>query len=532
MPEGYLQRRIAGYYFRIAVPKRLRPILGRASIIRALLTTNSQLARLRAAQFALQFSELFQRALYSENEFDRGLGYSDDMINKLILKGVTPNRIEEVHIENEKDLELYAKLKQLAGDSDPPSQQRSPKKTEGAGGLTIKEAGEKFLGDKAREGVDTKTVFDYRTSLRLFAEAVLNKAIAEVTRDDARTFHDLLIQLPRDTTKRAEFKGKSIRQCVAINKAIGSPAIQPKTISKHLDVARALMHWARRERLYECDNPLTGFRIKLPKWSSRTGFSPEELSKIFDPANYSALARDPADFWLPQLGLMSGARIGELTQLHVTDVRRDEDIWYLSINDEGSEFNEKKIKTEPSKRNVPLHSNLITNGFLRYVTAIQDAGFVRLFPHLTWDAHNKNFTKRPMRHFAEYVTRLGIKNPLDRYQKTFHSFRHNTITQLQYDQHLREEQYYEITGHDHDSITARNYVDRARLPYKRDIVEKIGFDGVDLTRLPCPESLFVWISEYKIEAPSIEKMRARKQQIASNRKVALAARAKRMASKG
>lgn len=532
MPEGYLQRRNSGYYFRIAVPMRLRPILGRASIIRALSTTNSQLARLRAARFALQFSELFQRALYSENEFDRGLGYSDDMIKKLILKGVTPDRIEEVHIENEKDLELYARLKQITGDSEPPSQQRSPKKTDGAGGLTVKMASEKFLGDKAREGVDSKTIFDYRTSLRLFAEALPNRTIAEVTRDDARTFHDLLSKLPRDTTKRAEFRGKSIRQCVAINETIGSPTIQPKTIVKHLDVARAMMHWARREKLFEGENPLSGFKIKVPKRSGRTGFSPDELSKIFDPVNYSALAGDPADFWLPQLGLTSGARIGELTQLHVTDVRQDGDIWFLSINGDGIDTHEKKVKTETSERTVPVHSDLIANGFLRYVTAINEAGFVRLFPQLTYDAHNTNYAKKPMRHFAEYVTRLGIKNSTDRYQKTFHSFRHNVVTQLQYEQQLREEQYYEITGHDHDSITARNYVDRARLPYKRDIVEKIAFEGVDLTRLPCPDSLFAWISAFKIEAPLIEKMRARKQQVASNRKLALAARAKRTAARG
>ncbi|TXG93799.1 MAG: hypothetical protein E6R09_18540 [Rhodocyclaceae bacterium] len=532
MPEGYLQRRISGYYFRIAVPKRLRPILGCTSIIRALSTTNPLLARLQAAQLAFKYSKHFRMALTCENEFDRGLGNSDDMIKKLILKGVTPDRIEEVHIENEKDLELFARLKQITGDAEPPSQQRSPKKTEGARGLTVKSASEKFLADKAREGVDSKTIFDYRTSLRLFSEALPNRAIADVTRDDARTFHDLLSKLPRDTTKRAEFRGKSIRQCVAMNESVGSPPIQPKTIVKHLDVARAMMHWARREKMFEGENPLTGFKIKVPKRSGRTGFSPQELSKIFEPVNYSALVRDPADFWLPQLGLMSGARIGELTQLHVTDVRQENGIWYLCINGDGSDANEKKLKTETSERTVPIHSQLIANGFLRYVAAIQQAGFVRLFPHLTYDAHNTNYAKKPMRHFAEYVTGLGIKNSTDRYQKTFHSFRHNVVTQLQYDQQLREEQYYEITGHDHDSITARNYVDRARLPYKRDIVEKISFDGVDLTKLPCPESLFTWIDTYKMEAPLIEKMRARKQQIASNRKAALAARAKRAAERG
>ena len=63
-------------------------------------------------------------------------------------------------------------------------------------------------------------------------------------------------------------------------------------------------------------------------------------------------------------------------QLHREDVKQEDDIWYLDINDDG----EKQIKNAQSKRRVPLHPKLKAMGFLQYVKSTAPNVGDRVFP--------------------------------------------------------------------------------------------------------------------------------------------------------
>lgn len=67
-------------------------------------------------------------------------------------------------------------------------------------------------------------------------------------------------------------------------------------------------------------------------------------------------------FWVPLIGLFSGMRLGEIVQLHRSDLLCVDGVWVFDIN--RAEDAKKKVKTETSLRQVPVHHTLIDLGLL------------------------------------------------------------------------------------------------------------------------------------------------------------------------
>ncbi len=65
-------------------------------------------------------------------------------------------------------------------------------------------------------------------------------------------------------------------------------------------------------------------------------------------------------YWVPLIMLYSGARPGEISQLHLSDVRREEEFWILDIveTDDEDEEGLKSLKTAGSRRVVRFIVNL------------------------------------------------------------------------------------------------------------------------------------------------------------------------------
>ncbi len=145
----------------------------------------------------------------------------------------------------------------------------------------------------------------------------------------------------------------------------GHITISPKTINSHIDAFRRFFDWAERHghaphKLFE--------GMKVPKAedaeTERKPYSQEQARLIFTELteNPSGLVRKESHKWGTLLGLFTGARLNEVCQLEVADIKRDGDIWFLNITDEGD--TNKRVKAKASRRKVPLHSELIRLGFL------------------------------------------------------------------------------------------------------------------------------------------------------------------------
>lgn len=87
---------------------------------------------------------------------------------------------------------------------------------------------------------------------------------------------------------------------------------------------------------YATKNVFKGLKVKTNKKASdeRSAFTESDLKTLFrHPYFQGGERKHPHYYWLPVLGLYTGARLNELCQLHVCDVRRDDEsgLWTMTI---------------------------------------------------------------------------------------------------------------------------------------------------------------------------------------------------------
>ena len=171
--------------------------------------------------------------------------------------------------------------------------------------------------------------------------------------------------------------------------------------------------------------------------------------------------------------MFTGARLNELCQLHVTDIRRLSNIWVISIRD----GDDRRVKNDTSIRDVPIHSKLIELGFLNFVSAQKKAGEVRLFSELR--SHRDGYGGSASKWFCDYQDRCGVK-VLDeaRELKSFHSFRHTVSTMLANSTApgLYERVINQILGHEKgQSESMKTYTHSISVRALKDAVEEIKY---------------------------------------------------------
>jgi integrase len=129
---------------------------------------------------------------------------------------------------------------------------------------------------------------------------------------------------------------------------------------------------------------------KVPE-EARLPYDTTDLQRIFSRPVYTEAYRPlggggEAAYWLPLLGLFTGARLEELGQARVVDVKEAEGIHFLDISDAGEG---KSVKTASSRRRVPIHPELERLGFLDYVEERKRAKDARLFPILKQNSYGR-----------------------------------------------------------------------------------------------------------------------------------------------
>lgn len=129
-------------------------------------------------------------------------------------------------------------------------------------------------------------------------------------------------------------------------------------------------------------NPFDGFS-KKPKRSKNPvkRFTDEQVQLVFSDSLYQPTTLEK--FWIPIVLFFTGARLTEISQLHVNDVQADPIPHIVLENlEDGAPAAAKKLKNESSHRTVPLHSKLLDIGFLDHVAAMRSAGHLHVFPNL------------------------------------------------------------------------------------------------------------------------------------------------------
>jgi integrase len=191
--------------------------------------------------------------------------------------------------------------------------------------------------------------------------------------------------------------------------------LRPKTIQDaKLAPLRAILQWGVQNKLISI-NPADGIslNVKSKQGEKKRSFTDEEAKLILR----AALAeKDPVRRWVPWIGAYSGARVSEICQLRSEDVLQIEDIWCMKLDPEAG-----SLKTSGSERIIPLHPELIENGFLKFVATIKSGP---LFAALSPDKFGKrggNGTKV----IGRFVRQLGLT---DMRLSPNHSWRHRIKT--------------------------------------------------------------------------------------------------------
>lgn len=180
------------------------------------------------------------------------------------------------------------------------------------------------------------------------------------------------------------------------------------TVKRDLSFIRKFVEWAADSKRMYCSTPLTlTIDAESEPWEY---FDADDLKLIFDAIPNKA--KNAWHFWIPLIGLYTGARISEPAAMRVEHVfkKAEMDVMFLP-----------GTKTDASPRDVPIHSDLISIGFLDYALYRKSLGKEMLFD-ITYSKQN-GYGAAPSKWFGDFKREVGITHEL----KVFHSFRH-TIT--------------------------------------------------------------------------------------------------------
>lgn len=302
---------------------------------------------------------------------------------------------------------------------------------------------EECLGQQGQEGVSTKTIDDKRSVASLLVRIIGDMPIDLITRQDARKFRETALKLPPRLNQLPE--GQSLEEIIKT----ATSTISHTTFNNYVKNLTTFFSYAIREGYCE-RNPFDGLRVKQRGKVSeeRSVFTEEELRRLFSTEVYaSAGTKKPNQYWLPLLGLYTGARLNELCQLYLDDVVTINGVDCLHIR---ASRPDQKLKTASSERLVPIHSKLKTLGFIEFIQKQRAAGYQRVFPELT--CHKKHgYAAAPSKWFARIRAQMAFEG-----KKDFHSFRHTVADHLK-QKGVSEALVGGILGHQTGGITFGRY---------------------------------------------------------------------------
>lgn len=379
----------------------------------------------------------------------------------IILEGIT--------LDNEQDTHNFVKLLSLLekGENVPLQEFEAfskpvivPKTM-----LKVSELFQKFYDEQNAEWKSHKTHTTNLAFYDTFVEIVGDVFVDELSFEHANQYIDTLRKLPPNRKKLKAFKDKSIEELIAMQGTF--EPMSASNVNKNLERLKSVFLWAVQRR-YMTVNILDKMRVKnraqkVQAKKQRERFTQDELITIFNSDKYQSGKHNRTyEYWLPLLGLYMGARLGELSQLRLQDVYREDGTWLVDFNED----EDKTLKTINSIRKVPVHKTLVRLGFIRYIEhlkALYKADKLHtnlIFPDLIKgrDGYGHNTAKS----FDRYLKSLDIKAD----GKSFHSLRH-TFADERKQADENPAMTAELMGHEIDNETLGRYGKEYKITLKK-----------------------------------------------------------------
>lgn len=388
---------------------------------------------------ALIFGELDQRLIARAEQAAEELGIS-------LRPGSAVFRVFAVHLADNWQRALKVMLKRSGGQLvETPKPQPAPTKTLGA---IVSE----FIERQERLKADSAMLGKYRSILPEMVEYIGDKPCDELKQNDFLTFGDDLCQLPPNW-KDLRAKGHSLRELAVQDHDV---CIAKATFERSYKAAiGAFLRYAQSR--YGDDGFPSHISAEGMEYIGRRTdpernqrpMKSDELRRLFEGAEMKAFAADPKQahcYWLPHIGLYTGARVREVCQLNPqTDIRQDDGVWFFDITEDGeaAEGVTKSAKTVSSRRHVPIHPVLLDLGFLDYLGKLKKSGARQLFPE--WKPKGGDAAGHAAEWFRDFITEIGLRDETPGAMLIgYHSFRHTFLTRAK---RLGISERHLITGH-------------------------------------------------------------------------------------
>lgn len=314
------------------------------------------------------------------------------------------------------------------------------------------------------EGVhkpQAQTVIEVEMVVRHFTQLNGDMRIGEISKKMAKDFAAAISMIPVKLT--ADLQKLALPELLKrdLSKFKRRSA---STVNKSLQLLSAMIEKARKrsalDEALDWPNHFKTERIEGVKTAEddRVPFGSSDLRSIFVDGPVHGHGerlkggRGEAQYWLPLLGLFTGARLSELGQLRACHIETDEGgISFMSIGTSGG----RKVKTKNSIRKVPIHPELRLMGFLAYVDERRtvDGAEASLWP-LLGSAAGRAMTAAWSQWWGNYQGRkpIGITDT----RKVFHSFRH-LFKDMCRDAGISEDVHDALTGHAPGKSVGRSY---------------------------------------------------------------------------
>lgn len=474
-PPSYLHINGFGiYYFRMAIPRQLKAILGQCELKYSLRTTNYTHAIRKARRLAVYAEALFQTDIPGRKEFFHSLNHgirlltreSVDLNDALLGYGdhkPAPRQncmVDSMAAPPPITVQLISP--QINMPTPPPPQASLPALLE-PNTMHLSELIEKYVQCQMDENSwQPKTKEENIAIFDLLQRVVGDTYLSALNHESVDRFRSILKKLPPHMNKKPQWKALTIEQIIT---AEPSEILSDSSVNKFMRRISSMFNWAV-DREYVGRNCFRKKPIKEAKKANekRSMLSGDDLAALFNPAQFEAEADQPFKYWTPLIALYTGARQNEIASMDGSDIKQIHGIWCCR-------FITAKQK-DYSERIVPVHSKLQELGLIEYSKG--QSG--KLFPEL--DNGRDGYGQAVSKWYNRYRRKCGLD---DIRNKDFHSFRHTLSTEL-YRVGVAPMLISEIDGHctrngTRRSTTEEVYIKPSEVVTIRDALEKLDYGG-------------------------------------------------------
>ncbi len=255
-----------------------------------------------------------------------------------------------------------------------------------------------------------------------------------ISRKHIAQYTKIVRRLPSNRNKKKEYKDRDFLD-FEVYEVPEEDKLSPTTLKRYLSQTSTFLKWLLLQGYVDLDLtlPLKATKIKTVRASEQKSlYSKSDLRKLFNSSQYTNGRHELAShFWVPLLGLFTGARLNEICQLEVSDISYSEDLkrWLIDFNENSQTVANKSLKRAHHTRQVPIHQTLLSLGFIDYAKLMKFRKESRLFPELTYKSDVNKFGNHIQRWFNRTYTNERNCN-ITSEKTSFHSLRHTVISHL------------------------------------------------------------------------------------------------------